>query len=80
MANANRTIFADWFASEVLVADNETCSDSLMLYVGSKAKVEYRDQYESRPKVPYGFDISKASSFSGVPDFVVPSKQHLSKG
>ncbi|KAK3620726.1 hypothetical protein LTR56_023243 [Elasticomyces elasticus] len=75
VANANRTIFADWFAGEVLVADPETCSDSLLLYVGSQADVNYRNQYSSGPQVPYGFGISRISPFWGGPDFVVPVGQ-----
>jgi len=74
VANANRTIFADWFASEVLVADNETCSNSLLFYVGSEASVNYRNQYTGPPSVPYGFSISRVSPYWGGPDFVVPSK------
>lgn len=73
IANANRTLFADWFASEVLVADNETCSNSLVFYVGSEADVNYRNQYSGPPEVPAGFDISRVSPFWGGPDFVVPS-------
>jgi len=35
IANANRTLFADWFGSEVLVpTDDGTCSNSIFLYVG----------------------------------------------
>lgn len=51
VANANRTLFADWFASEVLVADNATCSNSLVFYIGSEADVNYRNQYTGPPEV-----------------------------
>ena len=33
----NKTIFMDWFNTNVLVNDSTTCSDSLLLYVGSTA-------------------------------------------
>ncbi|KAK4540412.1 hypothetical protein LTR36_009269 [Oleoguttula mirabilis] len=72
VANANRTLFADWFASEVLVADNATCSNSLLFYIGSQADVNYRNQYTGPPDPPYGFSISRVSPFWSGPDFVVP--------
>ena len=34
----NKTIFMDWFNGNVLVNDSKTCSDSLLLYVGSTAE------------------------------------------
>ncbi|KAH9827402.1 Amidase [Teratosphaeria destructans] len=71
-ARANRTLFADWFGRRVLVADEETCSDSLLFYIGSKAYVYYRNQYNGPPDVPYGFEIGKVSPFWGGPDYVVP--------
>lgn len=74
IANANRTLFADWWASNVLVADNATCSNSFLFYVGSEADVNYRNQYLGPPEVPYGFGTSRVSPFWGGPDFVVPSK------
>jgi hypothetical protein len=77
VADANRTIFADWVASEVLVPDEATCSDSLLFYVGSQASVNYRNQYSGPPGVPTGFGISRVSPFWGGPDFVVPSKSLL---
>ncbi|EME46472.1 hypothetical protein DOTSEDRAFT_70467 [Dothistroma septosporum NZE10] len=72
IANQNRTIFTDWFSSEVLVADEDTCSDSLLFYVGSEASVNYRNQYSGPPAVPSGFSISRVSPFWGGPDFVLP--------
>ncbi|KAK0939281.1 hypothetical protein LTR29_009157 [Friedmanniomyces endolithicus] len=75
VANANRTLFADWFASEVLVADAKTCSNSLLFYVGSEASVNYRNQYGGPPQPPFGFGISRVSPYWGGPDFVVPIGQ-----
>ncbi|KAK5117039.1 hypothetical protein LTR62_006760 [Meristemomyces frigidus] len=75
VANANRTIFANWFADEVLMADSETCTDSILLYIGSEADVNYRNQYSGPPGVPFGFGISRASPFWGGPDFVLPLGQ-----
>lgn len=71
-ANANRTTFADWFDSEVLIPDDKTCSDSLLFYVGSQADVSYRNEYVEPPSVPFGFGLSRVSPFWGGPDFVVP--------
>ncbi|GAB7349943.1 hypothetical protein MBLNU459_g0640t1 [Dothideomycetes sp. NU459] len=74
-ANANRTLFASWWAAEVLAADEATCSDSLLLYVGSEADVAYRNQYLDPPSAPFGFGISRVSPFWGGPDFVLPLGQ-----
>lgn len=43
-----------------------------MLYVGSNADVDYRNQYLDPPSAPYGFGISRVSPFWGGPDFVLP--------
>ncbi|TKA76728.1 hypothetical protein B0A49_01173 [Cryomyces minteri] len=74
-AVANQTIFSNWWASQVLVADAQTCSDSLLLYVGSDADVNYRNRYLNPPKVPVGFSTGRISVFSGAPDFVLPLGQ-----
>lgn len=71
-ANANRTLFGTWWADNILVASNTTCSDSILLYVGSNADVDYRNTYLSPPEAPYGFGISRVSPFWGGPDFVLP--------
>ena len=42
----NKTVFMDWFNDHVLIDDPTTCSDSLLLYVGSTAaSVNPRNQY-----------------------------------
>lgn len=73
-AIANKTIFMDWFNSNVLLADNTSasCSDKLLLYVGSNGSQVYRNDYRPPPSVPYGFSTSRISVFAEVPDFVVP--------
>ncbi|EOD49366.1 putative glutamyl-trna amidotransferase protein [Neofusicoccum parvum UCRNP2] len=74
-AVANKTEFMAWFNSSVLVPDAETCSSSLLLYIGStEADVDYRNEYLEAPTVPYGFSTSRVSVFSEAPDMVVPSK------
>jgi Asp-tRNA(Asn)/Glu-tRNA(Gln) amidotransferase A subunit family amidase len=70
--NRKRSIFSDWFASEILAADKETCSDGFMLYVGSQATVKYRNSYRGAPKPPTGWSNAMMSTFWGGPDFVVP--------
>lgn len=74
VANANRTLFGDWVSEEVLIADDETCSESLLLYVGSQASANYRNEYGDGPSIPLGFTVSRISPFWGGPDFVVPRK------
>ncbi|KAH7053093.1 amidase signature domain-containing protein, partial [Macrophomina phaseolina] len=72
-AVANKTQFMSWFNSSVLVPDSETCSSSLLLYIGStEADVDYRNQYLDPPTIPFGFSASRISVFSEAPDMVVP--------
>ncbi|QIW95774.1 hypothetical protein AMS68_001292 [Peltaster fructicola] len=70
--NAKRQVFSDWFASNVLRADNKTCSDKFLFYIGSQASVNSRNQYISPPRAPTGFSIGRVSPFWGGPDFVLP--------
>ena len=61
-AVANKTVFMDWFNSKVVKPDNRTCSDSLVLYVGSTADNQnYRNQY-----LRYGFIPLQCHFFSLV--------------
>jgi len=69
---ANKTLFMNWFNSNILVADPDTCSNALLLYVGSNAAITYRNHYLSPPTAPTGFSIGRVSSFAEVPDMVVP--------
>lgn len=74
-AVANNTIFRRWIEDNVFVADEQTCSDSIAVYVGSKATTAYRNQYRSAPGIPTGFSTSRISVVAGMPDFVVPIGQ-----
>lgn len=71
-AVANKTMFMSWFNSTVLVPDAETCSNSLLMYVGSIGDTIYRNVYRDEPGPPYGFGEWSVSGFSEAPDFVVP--------
>jgi hypothetical protein len=73
-AVANKTQFMEWFGSEILAPDAETCSNSMLVYLGSEADTVYRNVYRSPPSVPYGFSVSRISVLSETPDMVVPSK------
>ncbi|KAF2091894.1 glutamyl-tRNA amidotransferase [Saccharata proteae CBS 121410] len=74
-AVTNKTLFMDWFNSKVLVPDPVTCSNSLLLYVGSEAEADYINEYSGPPSVPYGFSSSRISPFSEAPDMVLPVGQ-----
>ena len=74
-AVANKTEFMDWFNSNVLIPTPETCSDKILLYVGSNADVSYRNRYIPPPAVPFGFSTGRLSVFSEAPDFVIPLGQ-----
>ena len=42
-ALANKTVFMDWVASEVLKSDPVTCSDSIFVYPQSQGRQNYRN-------------------------------------
>jgi hypothetical protein len=75
-ALTNKTIFMDWFNSEVVPSTNDSaCSDSLMLYIGATGgdgALTPRDTYFTAPGVPFGFSTGRISVFAEVPDFVFP--------
>ncbi|KAL5118909.1 hypothetical protein ACEQ8H_003232 [Pleosporales sp. CAS-2024a] len=72
MAVHNKTIFMDWANATLLAPSPETCSESLVLYVGSTAEKNPRNAYFDEPGVPFGFSNSRISVMAEVPDFVVP--------
>nr|ADI24964.1 unknown [Penicillium aethiopicum] len=73
----HKDIFTNWWNSTVQVSDEETCSDSLILYIGTEATPLYRNVYRSKPGVPAGFHTASIANFAGVPDMVVPIGQAL---
>jgi hypothetical protein len=69
---ANKTLFMEWARSAILAPSNATCSQSLVMYVGSTARANPRNVYLPEPGVPFGFSSSRISVMAEVPDFVVP--------
>jgi Asp-tRNA(Asn)/Glu-tRNA(Gln) amidotransferase A subunit family amidase len=74
--DAKRAEFAAWFAENILPPasdDAETCSDSLLFYVGSAAgSTHYRNAYQGPPTPPTGWTLEMMSTLGGGPDFVLP--------
>ncbi|KAJ5177641.1 Amidase [Penicillium coprophilum] len=73
----NKDIFTSWWNTTAQVFDEETCSDSLILYIGSEGSPVYRNVYRSMPGIPSGFAASRIANFAGVPDMAVPIGQAL---
>ncbi|KAF8860529.1 putative Glutamyl-tRNA amidotransferase subunit A [Acephala macrosclerotiorum] len=71
----NKTIFMDWWNSEVVKTDSETCSDSLLLYPGTLATPNPRNVYIDPPKIPAGWSVQNIAIMAGVPDMVLPIGQ-----
>lgn len=71
-AVGNKTAFMDWANATFLAPSPETCSNSLIMYVGSTAQANPRNVYLREPGVPFGFSNSRISVMAEVPDFVVP--------
>ncbi|KAH6633250.1 glutamyl-tRNA amidotransferase [Boeremia exigua] len=69
---ANKTTFMAWANSTFLAPSASTCSESLVMYVGSTGRTTYRNVYLNEPGVPLGWSNSRISIFSEAPDFVVP--------
>lgn len=71
----NKTLFMNWFNTEVLplVSDPSQCSSSLLLYPGKLGTQTPRNRYGTAPPQPYvGFSAARVSVFSGCPDFIFP--------
>jgi hypothetical protein len=71
-AVANKTIFQTWANETFLAPSHDTCSESLVMYVGSTGGTTYRNTYWDEPGVPFGFGNSRISVMAENPDFVVP--------
>jgi hypothetical protein len=76
-AIANKTMFMNWFNSEVLPPsdDADICSDALFLYPGNDGEPDTRNEYLKEPTVPFGFSAGRISVFAEVPDAVYPLGQ-----
>ncbi|KAI0359644.1 amidase signature enzyme, partial [Trametes cingulata] len=72
-ALANKTIFMDWFANEVIKSgDPQTCADAILLYPQSAGGTNYRNRYISSPSAPLGFSAGRIAVHAETPDMVVP--------
>lgn len=70
-ARANKTIFMSWANETFLAPSPETCSESLVMYVGLYGTL-YRNVYLDDPVPPFGWSDVEASVFAEAPDVVVP--------
>jgi hypothetical protein len=70
----NKTLFMDWFNSEVLSRseNKDQCSDAILLYPSSSGSPSPRNRYGSAPGTPLGFSSGRISVFSEAPDNVFP--------
>ncbi|OHE98685.1 hypothetical protein CORC01_05951 [Colletotrichum orchidophilum] len=80
-AKANKTLFMDWFNTEILPpatavsnVSSSACTSGLLLYVGSSGRASPRNRYPTNttPTVPLGFSNGRLSVLSGAPDHVFP--------
>jgi hypothetical protein len=74
-ALSNMTVFGQWWRTTIQTADNLTCSNSVLIYIGSSGDTGYRNgPYPiTAPGIPKGYGIDRVPSFAGTPDIVVPS-------
>jgi hypothetical protein len=59
----NKTIFMEWWNSEVIKTDPETCSERLLFYPGTSATPNYRNVYLKPPVIPAGWGIFSVAIF-----------------
>ncbi|KAI0653959.1 amidase signature enzyme [Cubamyces menziesii] len=71
-ALVNKTIFMNWFASQVIKPNPETCADAILLYPQSSGRTNYRNRYISPPSAPLGFSSGRVAVHAETPDMVVP--------
>ncbi|KAF7538699.1 hypothetical protein G7054_g2743 [Neopestalotiopsis clavispora] len=73
-AKTNKTLFMDWFNTEVLppVDDPLMCSSGILLHTQSTGSFGDRDTYGDEPGVPLGWSLSRMTIFAEVPDSVFP--------
>lgn len=76
-AITNKTVFMNWFNSEVLppVDDAAQCSSGILLYSAGADQNLRNQYYGSGPTPPFGFSVSRVSPFSAAPDSVFPVGQ-----
>ncbi|KAJ7510992.1 amidase signature domain-containing protein [Mycena galericulata] len=76
-AISNKTLFMDWFNTQILppVNDPVQCSSGLLLYIGSSGSQNPRNQYFSAPSPPFGFGTGRVSGMAECPDSVYPLGQ-----
>jgi hypothetical protein len=71
-ALADKTTFMTWANETFLAPSAETCSKSIVMYVGSTGGTRYRNIYMDAPGVPLGFSSGRISVMAENPDFVIP--------
>ncbi|KAJ7935932.1 amidase signature domain-containing protein [Mycena leptocephala] len=73
----NKTLFMDWFNTQILppVNDPAQCSSGLLLYIGSSGGQNPRNRYFSGPSPPLGFSTGRVSGMAECPDSVYPLGQ-----
>ncbi|KAJ7114290.1 amidase signature domain-containing protein [Mycena epipterygia] len=71
-AISNKTLFMDWFNTQILppVNDPVQCSSGLLLYIGSSGSQNPRNRYFSAPSPPFGFSTGRVSGMAECPDSV----------
>jgi len=73
---SHQQTFENWTANNFLLADNQSCSDSLYLYPQNAGQYNSRETYFLGPSSPpFGFGDSRVAVFGRSPDIVIPLGQ-----
>ncbi|KAL3469734.1 amidase signature domain-containing protein [Aspergillus californicus] len=68
----NKTIFMDWWSENVIQRNEETCSDSIVVYIGTDAVPGYINTYGDFIGTLDSFQPSFLSVFAEQPEYVLP--------
>jgi len=68
----SKAIFKDWCDTSVMKLDLNICSEGLLLYPGTLAEPNYRNQCFKPPGIPEVVSVSSISIFAEVPDMDLP--------
>ncbi|QLG74688.1 hypothetical protein HG535_0H00130 [Zygotorulaspora mrakii] len=73
-ARANKELFDEWWNTNVTTPDNETCSNTLYMFLSNVGSTNYRNIYQSAPSGGRlsGFSDNMVSSFARTPEAIVP--------
>lgn len=67
-----------WFVQDVMAADLDGTSESVMVLPWTQGEPSYRDEHKQRPSFTgHGFDFYNIATYAEAPEMIVPSELFL---